>query len=340
MERKTINQQLNRDLKFKLDEMRYADFLVSLKEYKNLIDGLSMDEYVSSVNRTSYIVHLLAKKSSIGTNTIEKVMVDEEELENELVSKSIKNKNELKIKTVVNFLNNYEVNELIDWNDLKNEVSRIHADIFKGMSEKKPGKFKKVKNFIPDTKEFIDPSLVSDELSKLEAFINNSSLSWIAISAIAHAKFLEIHPFSDGNGRIARLLSNKILEHFYGVPLWIDEAMSNTLTQYVSALDNFHFDGDATGIVNYFIEMSVQQMKRNTSLIKDANELAKRIKEASNISIDQSIYIVTYRAMSMAQFSKEFNIHRNTAKNIFEKLVDNGYMEVIERPKGKIYRVK
>lgn len=340
MEKKTINQQLNRDLKFKLDEMKYAEFLIALKEYKNLIDGVSMDEYVSNVNRSSYLVHLLAKKSSIGTNTIEKVIVDESELENELVSKSVKNKNELKIKTVINFLSNYEINELIDWNDLKNEVSKIHGKIFKGMSEKKPGKFKKIRNFIPDTKEFIDPSLVSDELSKLEAFINNSSLSWIAIAAIAHAKFVEIHPFSDGNGRIARLLSNKLLEHFYEVPLWIDEAMSNTLTQYVSALDNFHFDGDATGIVNYYIEMSIQQIKRNTSLINEANELAERIKEVANVTIDQAVYIVTYKAMSMAQFSKEFNIHRNTAKSIFEKLVDNGYMKVIEMPKGKIYRIK
>ncbi len=298
-----------------------------------------MEGLVEKINRISYISHTLAKKSSIGTNTIEKVIIDENELENELVSKSFQNKNNLKILTVINFLNNYKTSNLIDWNNFKEEVSRLHKEIFKGISKTNPGKFKNQKNVIPNTKEFIDPSLVSDELSKMQAFINNSSFSWITIVALSHAKFIEIHPFSDGNGRIGRLISNKLIEKFYEVPLWIDEAMSYTLAQYISALDNFHFNGEGSDIVNYFIEMSIQQINRNSSLIEDMITKANLIKENLNISFDQAFYIVTYKAMSIAKFSKEFNIHRNTAKNILDKLVDNGYMKIIENSKEKIYRI-
>ncbi len=340
MAKKTMNKQLNRDLKFKVNEMRYAEFLIALREYKELINSTTMDGLVNNINRESYIVHLLAKKSSIGTNTIEKVIVGESEIDNELVAKSAENGNSSKVQTVLNFLLDYEVKDLINFDDLVKEVSRLHATIFRGMKEKKPGKFKTVENFIPDTKVFIDPKLVIEELSKLQGFISNSSFSDIAIAAIAHAKFIEIHPFSNGNGRIGRLLSNKLLEKLYGVPLWIDEAMSKTLVQYVSALDNFHFNGEATDIVNYFIEMSIQQMNRNTQLINESYTLANSLINAVGITLDQAIYIVTYKSVSMAKFSKEFNIHRNTAKNILDKLVDSGYMNVNEVTKGKIYRIK
>ncbi len=341
--KKVINTQLNRNIEYKVNDEKLFVFKNSIKEYESKI-SLSLDtlgfSHIDSINSISYLRHALAKKSSIGTNTIEKVIVDDEVLEAEIISKSKDNKNQLAIEMVINFLNMYEDDIKINYDDFVNECRKIHKSLFKGLKEKNPGKFKKNINYIPKQKEFLDPKLVSTELIKLGAFISNSPFEGIVIAAIAHAKLIEIHPFTDGNGRVGRLISNKIIETFYNTPLWIDEAMSLTLNQYVSALDSFAFTGNATEIVNYFIDMSIQQMNRNIDLIEGLLDKAIMMSKAIDIDIKIAGYIYFNGSVNVANLSNEFNIHRNTAKTYLDKAVDNGYMKVIETSKAKIYQTK
>ncbi len=340
--KQVLNTQLNRNIQYEINESKYAEFLVSIREYKTLLDELDKGYggYVENINSTSYIVHMLAKKTSIGTNTIEKVIVDEGLIERELISRSKDIENRDKITTVINFLHEYKNIGKIDWSNLKNEISLIHKNIFKGTKGKKPGKFKKEVNYIPDQKIFLAPELVDEELNKLGSFVNNSGFEAIVIAAIAHAKFIEIHPFSDGNGRMGRLLSNKIIEEFYEVPLWIDESMSKTLTTYISALDAFSFDSNASEIINYFIEMSIQQLRRNTILINEVADLANRLFETLKIKSEIAIFIATNKAVNISLLSSVFDIHRNTAKSILESAVEHGYMEKIEGDKVITYLVR
>ncbi len=332
--RKVNNTKLNSDLKYDIDRDLLYEFNLSVKDYKKTIESLL------GYGVTSFVYNMLARKSSIGSNTIENIIVDEDVLESELAAKSKVNKNEDKLKTVINFLNFYSIREPFDFENLSSEIKNVHSKLFKGITNAKAGKFKKLENYIPGTKKFLEPRLVIPELSKLEGFVNNSVFEPIAIAAIAHAKFIEIHPFSDGNGRVGRLFANKLIEHFYKVPLWIDEAMSMTLTQYISALDNFSFDGDATGIVNYFISMSIQQMNRNSKLIGDLVDKTKTMHDSIEVPIEICMYINSNRVVNVSGISKEFNIHRNTAKSYLDKAKDNGYMETIEKGKTLIYKLK
>ena len=50
----------------------------------------------------------------------------------------------------------------------------------------------------------------------------NEKINPVEISAIAHYRFEKIHPFGDGNGRIGRLIMNKILWD-NGYPMLITE---------------------------------------------------------------------------------------------------------------------
>jgi Fic family protein len=54
------------------------------------------------------------------------------------------------------------------------------------------------------------PSLMSDLLDWYNS--NRSKLNPVVLASIFHYKFIRIHPFGDGNGRMARLLMNLILQ--------------------------------------------------------------------------------------------------------------------------------
>ena len=56
---------------------------------------------------------------------------------------------------------------------------------------------------------------ISQEMKRFLAWINdsdkNQNLNSVIKSAISHLYFVEIHPFEDGNGRLARIISDMIL---------------------------------------------------------------------------------------------------------------------------------
>jgi Fic family protein len=84
------------------------------------------------------------------------------------------------------------------------------------------------------------------------------------VAAIAHYQFATVHPYYDGNGRVARLLANTVL-HLNGFGLGgvynLEEYYARNLRDYYAALDvgkghNYYMgraQADITGWVEYFI---------------------------------------------------------------------------------------
>ena len=81
------------------------------------------------------------------------------------------------------------------------------------------GRFRSEQNWIggsafnPCSAEYVPPphELVPDLVADLCEFCNDDSLPAVAQAAIAHAQFETIHPFVDGNGRVARALIHLVL---------------------------------------------------------------------------------------------------------------------------------
>jgi Fic family protein len=58
-----------------------------------------------------------------------------------------------------------------------------------------------------------DAQLLDGEIDRLMAFVNSddTSMPWLVRAALAHLWFLTLHPFDDGNGRLARALTEYLL---------------------------------------------------------------------------------------------------------------------------------
>ncbi len=82
-------------------------------------------------------------------------------------------------------------------------------------------------------------------MSSLFNFLKEERLNPVELAARAHYRFEKIHPFGDGNGRIGRLIMNRILWH-KGYPMIIIEHSKRQ--SYYKALQR-----NEDGFVNYFL---------------------------------------------------------------------------------------
>ncbi len=80
-----------------------------------------------------------------------------------------------------------------------------------------PGKYKTKPNHVltldGELHYYCDPVKVPEEMEKLVAMINykNEDMHSVELAARVHHRFVALHPFDDGNGRVARILMNLLL---------------------------------------------------------------------------------------------------------------------------------
>lgn len=154
------------------------------------------------------------------------------------------------------------------------------------------GKYKRTNNTVAMINEkgeqviLFDPTpphLVSFEMKEIIDWTNEqlSSKEIHPILVIANFifEFLAIHPFSDGNGRVSRALTNFLLlksGYSYVPYLSLDEIIEQTKTDYYLSLRKTQKkhktkEEDITPWLKYFVSILLEQAKRSESLIKLEN---------------------------------------------------------------------
>lgn len=88
---------------------------------------------------------------------------------------------------------------------------------------------------------------------------NKKIIHPVELSALVHLKFVTIHPFSDGNGRISRLLMNFILKNNDFPMLNIDY---NNRFSYYSSLEKSQVKNDESYFVNWFFRKYLKEFKK------------------------------------------------------------------------------
>lgn len=103
------------------------------------------------------------------------------------------------------------------------------------------------------------PERVEEEMRQfLDWFNSNESESYVIRSAVAHFRFVSIHPFEDGNGRLARILSEMLLARgdkdgfrFYNISSQINKDKNH----YYDILERMQRgDGDITEWLVWYLQ--------------------------------------------------------------------------------------
>lgn len=93
-------------------------------------------------------------------------------------------------------------------------IKELHRLFYSSIGADDAGQYRKYQVFITGT-EYVPPAKeeVPQLMAELITELNNKSseLHPVMLAAYAHRRLVDIHPFTDGNGRCARLLMNLIL---------------------------------------------------------------------------------------------------------------------------------
>lgn len=142
----------------------------------------------------------------------------------------------------------------------------LHGILLAGEPEGNPGMFRPKQNWIgrigssAAEAHFVPPpeAEMFQALGNLDYFINEhqSPMAPLVRCALAHAQFETIHPFTDGNGRIGRLLIALILCQMKKLErplLYISLHLLQNRGEYYDRLTQVRANGDWLGWVKFFL---------------------------------------------------------------------------------------
>jgi len=166
--------------------------------------------------------------------------VQEAESHRDLFFEILKSKNDLSMR------------QIIDW----------HWKLFSKTKAEMAGKIRKYQVAIRGSK-FMPPSPIEVYPMLTEFFQwynkNKNKLHPVELAAIAHLRFVTIHPFGDGNGRVSRLVMNFILNRKKYPML---DILYENRSSYYNALERSQIKNDERIFLQWFVKRYISEYKR------------------------------------------------------------------------------
>ncbi len=138
-------------------------------------------------------------------------------------------------------------------------IKELHRLFYNAIDENEAGKYRTRPVIITGSKHPVcPPGDIGKQMEELALWIikNRNNYHPIEFAALLHKKFVFIHPFIDGNGRVARLLLNTaLLQDGYLLAI-IPPVLRR---EYIDALEQAHIND--TNFCNFICERVVETQK-------------------------------------------------------------------------------
>ena len=213
-----------------------------------------------------------------------------------ITGKPLKDQAEAKnLKDALDFLE--ELAALSNKQITEADIRQIHHLVLKDIDCENAGKYRRNiveisgSEFKPPSPESVPPQMqeFSKWLSSISCVTGNFGLlDAILYAAVAHTWFVYIHPFIDGNGRVARLIMNLILMR-YGYPIAIitkeDRSRYYDALEISQSADLSPFIALVTECISESLEEYEEAAKEQLEQKEWAAALASRFSQPENIRI-------------------------------------------------------
>lgn len=306
------------------------------------------------------------KRSTYASNKIEGNPLTFEQADN-----AIENKNRHLLKPEQEVKNYYLALEFLEKKLKEKEAIslKLILDVQKQICEGEPKEKIGLRGAMPPgvlfavwnddgTPAYIPPehSEVKDLLNELITYLNESSDHPIIKAAVIHYQLVTIHPFEDGNGRTARILSNYYLSlNGYGFKNVgsLEEYMSYNIDEYYDSIQMnlpvLYYDGrnnppHSEIWFNYFLKIfslytnKVLSIALNETRANDETRLSYLSSKSKNFIL----YLRKHNIESFApiELSKKMNVTNRTIINWCVELSNNGFIEpIIVNKRVRKYKV-
>lgn len=240
-------------------------------------------------------------------------------------------------------------NALID----ETQVLKLHKILMKDLLEEaKCGIYKQKQNYVINEngiRVFIPPSPKNTPqmVGELFNWLNSNDtkeLHCVLVCAIAHHRLVSIHPFSDGNGRIARLIATWILyqrefdtNHIFS----LDEFFAGDRQRYYMKLQQAReLDDNLSSWIEYVAEGIVFTLKNAKKRIEELqvsihSDLALTPKQ------EELLRILRDDAPLMAnELTKKMHVTRARINQLISPMISEGIVERSGLSKATRYAIK
>ncbi|HEX6976778.1 MAG TPA: Fic family protein [Patescibacteria group bacterium] len=184
------------------------------------------------------------------------------------------------------------------------------------------------------------PRLVPSFLNKLLKYVNSDRERFVPVkAALAHFSFEKIHPFEEGNGRVGRILTQKILKQGgYGMKglLSLEEYLDNHRSEYYRSLEEP--EKDLTDYLHFMLTAIDETAKKAKDMVLQKQKaevtdyLLPRRAEILNIIKEQ-------RMVNFDQLRRRFlAVNERTLRYDLKKLQDQGFIRKLGSTKGVYYQ--
>ena len=191
------------------------------------------------------------------------------------------------------------------------------------------------------------PERVPDEMERFLSWFNNDNDTDLVLkAAIAHLWFVSIHPFDDGNGRIARALTDMLLAKSENSPLRF-YSVSNEINLdrkgYYDILEETETgDGDITAWLLWFFNHLDDAIARSEIVVDSAWEKNNLFAKTTQLPLNQrqkkimSMLVDGFNGkLTTAKYAKINKCSQDTALNDINMLISNNILKKSEEGKGK-----
>ncbi len=209
-------------------------------------------------------------------------------------------------------------------------IKDIHAGI---MHEEDPerktkiGQWKQQANEIINPKGekflFVMPELVADKMHDLLNSTNaaidaiqanrKNAPDPIAVALQFHLEYLEIHPFYDGNGRTARILTNLILIALGYTPFWINKMERSIYYNYISDIQSYGGDKES------FYQFVAGLIERSEQIVLDVIE-GRDVEEEDDVEKELELLKRELKSKDKKVVPKSTEIIKELYNSSFRKL--------------------